>query len=148
MQRFLRPQIIVLFLAVTALAPGAHAGDINPEVWIGGGISYPDYRDVPEACLRGGVGAVFREHVTLGVSGQADADHYYYFVDGGLILPEVWYFVPYARYQFGRRDDISDNAMGWCFGMRLTGDSASLFVEAHEITEPQDNKGISVGVWF
>lgn len=124
------------------------AGDVHSEVWIGGGVSYPDYHGAAEACGRGGIGAVFREHFTLGISGQADRDHFHYFADAGVILPEVSFVVPYGRFQFGRRDDRDDNAMGWAAGVRVEGEVMSLYFEAHQIFEPEDNKGLSLGIWF
>ena len=129
-------------------AQTAHAADITPEVWFGGGASWPDYHNASEACGRGGIGAVFADHFTLGASGQADRDHFHYFADAGVILPEVWFLVPYGRYQFGRRDDRSDNAWGWCAGIRLVGDGISIYVEASEILEPEFNKALSLGIWF
>ena len=140
--------IVSLAALVGLSAAPAHAGDIKPEVWFGAGVSYPDYHDVSEAMVRGGIGGVFAEHFTLGVSGQADRDRWHYFVDGGVILPEVWFLVPYGRYQFGRRDDRDDNAWGWCAGLRLMGESISVYVEANEILEPEFNKGLSFGLWF
>jgi hypothetical protein len=141
--------IIITLLAVMTWAPNVQAGGgVRPEVWLGGGVSWPDYHGTAEVCVRGGIGAVFLDHFTLGISGQADRDHFHYFADGGVILPEVWLLVPYGRYQFGRRADRDDNATGWCAGMRLEGEGVSMFVEFHQIVEPDDNKGISLGMWF
>jgi hypothetical protein len=137
----------LLTLAGLFAAP-AHAGDIKPEVWLGGGASWPDYHGASETMARAGIGAVFASHVTLGASGQADRDHFHYFADAGVILPQVWFLVPYGRYQFGRRDDRDDNAWGWCAGIRLVGEGISVYVEANEILEPEFNKGLSLGIWF
>jgi hypothetical protein len=148
-QRFSPTILLIAFLIATlARVSPVLAGDVHPEVWIGGGVSYPDYHGAAEACGRGGIGAVFMDHVTLGVSGQADRDHFHYFADAGVILPEVSFLVPYGRFQFGRRDDRDDNAMGWAAGVRVAGDVMSLYFEAHQIFEPEDNKGLSVGIWF
>jgi hypothetical protein len=134
-------------LAGLSAAP-VYAGEIKPEVWFGGGVSYPDYHEISETMGRGGVGAVFAGHFTLGISGQVDRDRFHYFADGGVILPEVWFLVPYGRYQYGRRDDRDDAAWGWCAGLRLVGESISVYVEANEILEPEFNKGLSFGIWF
>ena len=143
---------IVLCATLVALgglfAAPAHAGDVTPEFWIGGGASWPDYHSASEVCVRGGLGAVFLNHLTLGASGQADRDHFHYFADAGVILPEVWFLVPYGRYQFGRRDDGGDNAWGWCAGVRLVGEGISFYVEASEILEPEFNKALTLGIWF
>jgi hypothetical protein len=148
-QRFSPTILLIAFLIATlAHVSPVLAGDVHPEVWIGSGVSYPDYHGAAEACGRGGIGAVFMDHVTLGVSGQADRDHFHYFADAGVILPEVSFLVPYGRFQFGRRDDRDDNAMGWAAGVRVAGDVMSLYFEAHQIFEPEDNKGLSVGIWF
>ena len=141
--------IIVTLVAVMTWAPNVRAGEVvRPEFWVGGGVSWPDYHDTAEACARGGIGAVFKDHLTLGISGQADRDHFHYFADGGVILPEIGLLVPYGRYQFGRRDDSDDNATGWCAGVRLEGEGVSFYVEFHQIMEPDDNKGMSLGIWF
>jgi hypothetical protein len=139
---------IVAFAALPPAASADTAGGIRPEVWIGGGVSYPEYHDVPEACGRGGIGAIFLDHLTLGVSAQADRDHVHYFADAGVILPEISFLVPYARFQYGRRDDRDDAAKGWAAGVRLEGDGISLYFEAHKIFEPEDDKGLSLGIWF
>jgi len=149
--RFVPRCALILTLIVLALpAAPARAGDpaIKPEVWIGGGVSYPDYHDVAETCGRGGIGAVFVEHLTLGASAQADRDHFHYFGDAGVILPQVWLFAPYGRYQFGRRDDRDENAWGWCAGLRLVGDGVCVYFEVNEILEPEFNKGLTMGIWF
>lgn len=143
-----RQFFFVTLLVALALSRAARAGDISPEVWIGGGASWPDYHGTSESCARAGIGAVFAGHLTLGASGQADRDHFHYFADGGVILPEIWFFVPYGRYQFGRRDDRDDNAWGWCAGIRLEGEGISLYVEASEILEPEFNKSLTLGIWF
>lgn len=145
-----RFSLALLFLVAT-LPFGASpvvAGAIHPEVWIGGGVSYPAYHNAAEACGRGGIGAVFRDHFTLGVSGQADRDRFHFFADAGVILPEVWFLVPYGRFQYGRRDDRDDAAKGWAAGIRLEGDGISLYVEANQIFEPEDDKGLTLGIWF
>jgi hypothetical protein len=147
-----RFSVAVLFVvALTALPAGASAagaGHVGREFWIGGGVSYPVYHNSAEACVRGGIGAIFLDHLTLGVSGQGDRDHAYYFADAGLILPEVWFLIPYGRFQYGGRDGTSDAAQGWAAGVRLEGDGISLYIEANQIFEPQDNKGLSMGIWF
>ncbi|HET6462931.1 MAG TPA: hypothetical protein VFH33_03950 [Candidatus Krumholzibacteria bacterium] len=149
-QRFVLLKSLVLTLIISLLPWAARAGgiEVTPEVWIGGGVSWPVYHAHSEACGRGGFGAVFAQHVTLGISGQADRDHFHYFVDGGVILPQVWFLVPYGRYQFGRRDDRDDNAWGWCAGMRLLGEGINFYVEASEILEPEYNKALSLGIQF
>jgi len=147
-----RFSLAVLFIAAfAALPPGASAataGEIRPEVWIGGGVSYPEYHSAAETCGRAGIGAIFLDHLTLGASAQIDRDHAHYFADAGVILPEVWFLVPYGRFQYGRRDDRDDAAKGWAAGVRLEGDGASLYFEAHQIFEPEDDKGLSLGIWF
>jgi len=86
--------------------------------------------------------------LTLGVSGQADNDHFHYFTDAGVILPGLGLFLPYGRYQFGRREDSNDNAWGWCAGIRLAGEGVSLYVEFNDIVEPESNRGVTLGIWF
>ena len=58
-------------LAGLAATP-ARAGDISPEFWFGSGASWPDYHGASETMGRGGIGAVFASHFTLGASGQVD----------------------------------------------------------------------------
>jgi hypothetical protein len=149
-QRFVLLKSLVLTLILSLLPMAARAGgiEVKPEVWIGGGVSYPDYHARAETCGRGGFGAVFAEHFTLGISGQADRDRFHYFVDGGVILPQVSFFVPYGRYQFGRRDDLDDNAWGWCAGIRMLGEGINLYVEFSEILEPEFNKAVTLGIQF
>jgi hypothetical protein len=140
--------LVLLATLIGLSASPARAGDITPEVWLGGGVSWPDYHHASETLGRGGIGAVLAEHFTLGISGQADRDHFHYFADGGVILPQVWFLVPYGRYQWGRRDDRDDNAWGWCAGLRLVGEGISVYVEASEILEPEFDKALTLGIWF
>jgi hypothetical protein len=102
------------------------------------------------ACIRGGISAVFVDHVMVGISGQADRDRIHYFGDAGVIFPLVWGIEPYARFQAGRRDDRDDTALGWAAGFRLgdTGNAVKFFVEGHGIVEPEENNGISAGISF
>src|SRR5262249_37912018 len=137
--------VILATLAGLSAAP-ARAGDVTPEVWMGGGVSYPDYHNVSETMGRGGIGAGFANHIPGGARGQVSRAHFHSFADAGVILPGVWFLVPSGRYQFGRREDRSENAWGWCAGLRLVGDSISFYVEANEILEPQFNKGLSLGI--
>lgn len=123
---------------------------MHKEIWIGGGVSWPIYRDLATACGRGGIGAVFADHFVLGVSAQVDREHFHYFADAGLISPAVWGLEPYGRFQVGRRNDRDDTATGWAFGLRL-GDTEGvthLFLEGHGIIEPEENNGISFGIVF
>jgi len=149
-QRFVRLKSLVLTLIISILPLAARAGgiEVKPEVWMGGGVSWPDYHAHSEACARGGFGGVFAKHFTLGISGQVDRDRFHYFADGGVILPQVSFFEAYGRYQFGRRDDRDDNAWGWCAGIRMLGEGINLYLEASEILEPEFNKGLSLGIWF
>src|SRR5262249_23238258 len=48
--------VICATLAGPAVIP-AHAGDVSPEVWLGGGVSWPDYHGISETLGRGGIGA-------------------------------------------------------------------------------------------
>lgn len=137
--------LVVLAGAGVARADGF---EVKPEFWIGGGVSWPDYHDHSEALARGGIGAIFAGHITLGASAQADRDHFHYFADAGVSLPQVSFFVPYGRYQFGRRDDGGDNAWGWCAGIRMIGEGINLYLEASEILEPEFNKALTFGVQF
>jgi hypothetical protein len=126
-----------------------HAGELGPEVWIGGGVSYPDYHNSAEAYGRGGIGVILANRFTLGISAQADRDHFYYFADGGMLFRQVGgIFTPYGRFQIGRRDDRSDTAMGWAGGLRVEGDGIGFYFEANGIFEPEDDKGLSLGIWF
>ena len=130
-------------------APGARADGVGKEIWIGGGVSWPSYHDdTPMACVRGGIGAVFLKHATLGVSAQADRYHVHYFADAGVILPPLGLLIPYGRFQVGRRDDRDATAMGWVGGVRVGDDAINFFVEAHGIFEPEKNIGASAGISF
>jgi hypothetical protein len=128
---------------------GARAGTVGKEAWIAGGVTWPAYYvSSGIACLRGGIGAVFLQHVTLGVSAQANRYHNYYFADAGLILPPLGLCTPYGRFQYGRRDDGDDAAMGWVGGFRLGEDSVQLFLEGHGVFEPERDAGVSLGISF
>jgi hypothetical protein len=149
--RFTHLQFLYVTLLVVLLSPLSARADgleIKPEVWLGGGVSWPDYHAHSEACARGGVGAVFAKYVTLGISGQADRDFFHIFADAGLIGPQVSFFVPYGRYQFGRRTDRDDDAWGWCAGIRMKGEGVDLYLEASEILEPEFNKALTFGIYF
>jgi hypothetical protein len=149
LRHFYRMVVGIALVGFVLAASGARADGIGKEVWIGGGVSWPEYHDdTAMACLRGGIGAVFFNHVTLGASAQADRDHIYYFADAGLILPSLGLVVPYGRFQVGRRDDHDDTAMGWVGGVRVGDDVINFFVEAHGIFEPEKNLGASAGISF
>lgn len=150
----MRSRIILLLVVVGILgfsllvATDAAAGSVGTELWMAGGFSFPDYADIVRACARGGVSVVFMDRFTLGVSGQADRDRYYYFGDASILLPPMGLTVPYARFQVGRRDDVSDTAMGWAAGLRLGEENLSFFLEAHQIFEPDNNFGFSGGISY
>jgi hypothetical protein len=140
--------VIGMLWIVWLSPPPARADAPGKEVWIGVGVSWPDYHELAMACVRCGVGAVLVDHVTLGASVQGDRDRFHYFADAGLILPLVWHFEPYARFQIGRRDDRDDTATGWAAGFRVGEEAVRFFVEVHGIVEPEENHGVSAGISF
>ncbi|HEX6791043.1 MAG TPA: hypothetical protein VF247_07010, partial [Candidatus Krumholzibacteria bacterium] len=60
-----RALLLLAALMIASLFPpsAARAGNPGTEIWVGSGISWPDYHDAPIACVRGGVGLVFRNIV-------------------------------------------------------------------------------------
>ena len=126
----------------------ARAMSVAPDVWFGGGFSYPKYHAASEACVRAGAGAVFASHLTLGVSGHADRDRFHYFGDAGVLFPGYGMFTPYGRFQVGRRDDRSDTAWGWCGGVRLSSYGVGLYLEWFSIQKPEQNYGLTFGMSF
>ena len=137
------------FLFATLIVPAAsRAGDIGTEAWFGSGISWPDYRDEPIVCARGGLGLLFKNVVGLGISGQADKDRFHYFGNASVILPAVGLFQPYGRFEVGRRDDRDDTAWGWAAGLRTGEEAIRFYLEANQIVEPDQDFGLTIGIAF
>jgi len=150
MQPSLRTCLVATSLFALFVPINTRADSVHKEIWIGAGVSWPEYRERASACTRGGIGAVIVDRVTLGASAQADRERWYYFADAGLIFPPVWGLEPYGRFQIGRRDDRDDTATGWAGGVRM-GDpdgNVHIFLEAHGVVEPEKNNGISLGLSF
>jgi hypothetical protein len=152
MLKRLRICLIAVSLLLAVVVPiGSRADVLGHEIWMGAGVSWPEYRDMASACARGGIGAILYNRVTLGVSAHADRERWYYFADAGLILPSVWGVEPYGRFQIGHRDDVDDTATGWVGGVRFgdpDGSNVHVFLEGHGVVEPQKNNGISFGLSF
>jgi hypothetical protein len=144
------PILLVLAIVFSLVLPvrASAQGTVGTEIWLGGGISWPDYADSGMASARGGLGVVFFRHLGIGISGQADRERYYYFADATLILPTTGLLEPYARFHIGRRDDTDDTATGWTGGVRMGEDAMRFFIEAHGIAEPEHVFGMSVGISF
>lgn len=144
-------RVLLLVAAVVgslsiAIATDAGAASVGTEIWIGGGFSFPDYSDDVRACARGGLGVIFMDHVTLGISGQADREHFYYFGDTSVVGPALGLIEPYGRFQVGRRDDTGDTAMAWAAGLRMGDGMLYFFLEASDIFEPESDFGICGGI--
>ncbi len=148
MQHTRQISIALVLLSLLVVPPPAVAGGIGKEVWIGAGWSWPGYGEGVMACARGGIGAVFARYLGLGISAQADLDHAYYFADASVFLPPLGLIEPYGRFQYGKRDDKDDAAMGWAAGIRTGQESIRLYLEGHQILEPEDNYGFSIGISF
>lgn len=138
----------IILAALTLLPQRAHADAIGKDIWLGAGASWPDYRDKAMACVRGGAGVLLARHFTLGISGQADRDHTWYFGDASVILPALGMLEPYGRFQIGRRDHAGENSMAWSAGVRLGEDTIRIFAEGYGIFEPEDNYGACFGISF
>jgi hypothetical protein len=150
MQHPLRARIIpaLSLVALLLLPSGAKAGSVGKEFWVGGGAGWPEDNSKAGANIRGGAQLIFARHFTLGVSGQADRERYYYFADSSIIFPPLGMVEPYGRFQVGRRDDVDDTAMGWAAGLRMGEDSIRVFAEGYGIFEPAGNYGVCVGISF
>lgn len=141
--------ILTLFVCVLCIVPVATAAaDLDSEVWLGAGGSWPDYRDAAMACVRGGAGIVVARHFAIGASGHGDRDHSWYFGDASTFLPPVGLFEPYARFHIGRRDHSSENAMAWTAGVRVGDDAIRISIEGFGIFEPDENYGMAFGISF
>ena len=146
-----RPARLIFGISVLGLVLMPHVvlgGPVGKDFWVGGGVSWPDYREKAIACMRGGLGAVFFDHITLGISGHVDRERFHYFVDTSVISPPIGLMEVYGRFQIGRRDDRDDTAMGWAAGIRTGEDAIRVFVEGYSIFEPQENYGACVGISF
>jgi hypothetical protein len=153
----MRSRIGVVYIAVAASAlllaesRPARADGVKSELWLAGGFVEPDYPDTDEslfAVLRAGGGAKFLDRLTLGASTQVDRAHYFYFAYAGVILPPIGLVEPYGRFHAGRRDDVSDTALGWTAGVRLGDGNVFLMIEVHGVIEPGSADGASLGVTF
>jgi hypothetical protein len=137
----------LLFAAL--LSPAAsRAGALGTEVWLGTGVSWPDYHEKPIACVRAGLGLVFRNVVGFGISGQADKDRVHYFGNASVTLPTIGLVEPYGRFEMGRRDDRDDTAWGWVAGLRTGEEAIRFYLEANQIVEPEKDFGLSIGIAF
>jgi len=138
---------VLLFLLSTH-ATQARAGALKPELWISGGFVNASYHDSPLACGRAGAGIEAFKYATFGICVQADREHYFNFAYVGAVFPTIGLFQPYGRFQFGRRNDLDDTALGWTFGLRMGNGVVNFLMEAHGVTEPGSSNGASVGLSF
>jgi hypothetical protein len=150
MQHTRHLSIALVLLSLLLVPPPAVAGGIGKEIWVGAGWAWPEYEDDDGAmaCARGGIGALIGRHAGLGVSAYADRKRAYFFADASIFLPPLGLVEPYGRFQYGRRDDRDDAAMGWVLGARTGQESVRFFLEGHQIFEPEDNYGFSLGISF
>ena len=139
---------VLLLLGSLALPSSSAALDVGNEIWMGAGFSWPDYGDGAMACARGGFDLVFERYVGLGLSAQADRDRIHYFGHASVFFPRFDMLEPYGRFQYGRRDDGDDTAMGWAVGLRAGVDSIRAYLEFHQIFEPENNYGVTLGIAF
>jgi hypothetical protein len=148
MQHTRHISIAIVLLGLLVVPRSAVSGGIGTDIWIGAGWSWPDYGDGTMACARGGISAVIARYAGLGVSAQADNDRVFYFADASVYLPRLGLIEPYGRFQYGKPDDKDDEAMGWAVGIRTGEDEIHLYLEGHQILEPGDNYGFSIGISF